>query len=129
MSVSTDDFLEQAFRLMEGANEIDHRSAISRGYYAAYHSALETAARLCLPSTQRSDVGVHEKLILRFESQGKGLKKIARRLRDNKRARAAADYDIRDILPISEAIFTVKLSRILVEDLTRLGAEVQGAAE
>lgn len=120
MSVSTDDFLEQAFRLLEGANEIDHRSAISRGYYAAYHRALETAARLCLPGTHRNEAGVHEKLILRFEAQGKGLKKIARRLRDNKRARAAADYDIRDILPASEAALAVKLSRILVEDLGRL---------
>ena len=129
MSVSTEDFLAQASRLLGGEGEMDRRSAISRGYYAAYHCALSAAKRLSLPEAERRDVGAHEKLIGRFECQGKGLKKLARRLRDNKRARSVADYDIGDLIPSGEAVLTVRSSRILAADIDRLGRDHLTAVE
>ncbi|HDS1693839.1 TPA: hypothetical protein QEM72_004423 [Pseudomonas putida] len=121
MSVSTEDFLEQANRLLAGGNEIDRRSAISRSYYAVYHCALSAAERLNLPDAVRRDAGVHEKLIGRFETQSKGLKKLARRLRDSKRARGVADYDLDELVPVNEAALVVRGSQLLAADIDRLG--------
>ncbi|MBX8534522.1 hypothetical protein K5D33_07265 [Pseudomonas cichorii] len=121
MSVSHKEFHEQAIRLVSENSEIDNRSAISRSYYAIYHCAIETAARLALPECEKRDAGVHERLFLRIESQGKALKKIARRLRDKKRVRGVADYDLEEDVPVSDAEIFIRDARLLMADLEKLG--------
>lgn len=117
MSVSADEFLIQGRRLLEGENEIDFRSAVSRGYYSVYHVAQETANRLALPGGVKRDVGAHEHLISRFETKGPGLKKLARRLRDKKRIRCVADYQLDEAVTKDEA-------RLFMAEVERLAQEI-----
>ncbi|WP_122266878.1 hypothetical protein [Pseudomonas syringae] len=121
MSVSANEFFDQSQRLIDSANEIDLRCAVSRGYYSAYHVALITAASLSLDEFKSSGVGAHEQLIRKFESKGPGLKNIARRLRDKKRVRCVADYQLEEKVTKEEAqLFIVEVG-ILIADLERLG--------
>lgn len=122
MSVSPDEFHDQAVRLVSQKSEIDSRSAISRSYYSIYHRAVEAAVSLGLPECEKRDAGAHERLFRRFESQGKALKKIARRLRDKKRVRGMADYDLDEDVPVSDAETYIREARLLVADLERLGS-------
>jgi uncharacterized protein (UPF0332 family) len=129
LSVSCEDFLSQSKRLCESQDEIDFRSSISRGYYSVYHSASQTAQRLRLPESKRTDVGVHERLISRYEGLGPGLRKIARRLRDRKRLRAMADYQLSEqVLPGEAALSLLEATR-LIADLNRIGASTEANAE
>lgn len=123
MSVLPDEFHEQAVRLVSQKSEIDSRSAISRCYYSIYHHAIEAAANLRLPECGKRDAGAHERLFLRFEAQGKALKKIGRRLRDKKRVRSMADYDLEEDVPVSDAETFIREARLLTADLERLGSE------
>lgn len=127
MSVSPKDFHEQAVRLAKQNLEIDSRSAISRSYYSVYHSAIATAKRLSLPKCEKRDVGVHERLFLRFEAQGKALTKIARRLQKQKRVRSMADYDLDENVPASDAETYIRETELLTADLERLGLAQQEA--
>ncbi|WP_146603155.1 hypothetical protein [Pseudomonas sp. 2848] len=117
MSVSADEFLIQGRRLLNGADEIDFRSAVSRGYYSIYHVAQEAADRLGLPNSGRRDVGAHEQLISRFETKGPGLKKLARRLRNQKRIRCVADYQLDEVVTKDEA-------RLFVAEIEKLAKEI-----
>ncbi|ROL94152.1 hypothetical protein BK636_02035 [Pseudomonas chlororaphis] len=114
---------------MDGSCEIDYRSAVSRGYYSVYHVAQETADRLGLPCADRRDVGAHEQLISRFEAKGPGLKKLARRLRDKKRIRCVADYQLNEIVTKDEArLFVAEIER-LAQDIDAIGRSQQERAE
>lgn len=121
MSVSPDEFLVQSRRFLDGRSEIDYRSAVSRGYYSAYHTAQEAAERLALPPTERRNVGAHEQLISRFEANGPGLKRIARRLRNQKRLRCVADYQLSEMVTKHEAELFVTEVEILTKDIDSIG--------
>lgn len=129
MSVSAEDFLAQSVRLLDGDSEIDFRSAISRAYYCNYHTALDAARRLGLPIATSRDCGLHEQLIQSYEAQGKRLKIIARQLRDKKRARAVADYQLDELVPKEEAQLYLKESKTLTAELSRLGQPVQSTGD
>lgn len=129
MSVSPDEFHDQAIRLVSQKTEIDSRSAISRSYYAIYHRAIDAAQSLGLPESEKRDAGAHERLFLRFEAQGKALKKIARRLRDKKRVRSMADYDLDEDVPVTDAETYIREARLLAADLERLGSHQREARE
>mgnify|MGYP003605958876 FL=1 len=69
MSVTPTDWLNEARRYAESSEEISLRTAVSRGYYAGYHRALEVSF-LCPnppPSPDKTE-GVHASLIRRFDS-------------------------------------------------------------
>lgn len=123
--MSPEDFLSLSKRLCESQDEIDLRSSISRAYYGAYHAACDTAMRLQLPEAKRYDAGMHERLISRFECNGPGLRKIARRLRDRKRLRAMADYQLGEQVTREEASLNALESARLVQDLTRIGCAAE----
>lgn len=128
MSVSADDFLAHGRDLLEKSHEIESRSAISRSYYAVYHAARCAADKLELSDRENRSVGTHERLIGRYESHGKGLKKLARRIRDKKRGRAVADYQLNAPVSNEEAELFVKEAENLMRDLQRLGHDHQGKA-
>lgn len=121
MSVSPEDFLCLSKKLCDSQEEIDFRSAISRSYYGAYHCAVITAHRLELPEPKRSDVGMHVQLISRFEGSGPGLKRIARRLKDLKRLRAMADYQLSEHVSCEDARLSFLESSRLTDNLKMLG--------
>lgn len=129
MSVSADEFLVQGRRLLGGDCEIDYRSAVSRGYYSVYHIAQGAAERLGLPCSGRRDVGMHEQLISRFESKGPGLKKLARRLRDKKRIRCVADYQLDEMVTRDEARLFVAEIEKLAKEIDAIGRDRQDQAE
>jgi len=122
VSVSSEDFLQQSRKLCELHAEIDFRSSISRGYYAVYHFAADTAQRLQLPDAKKMHVGVHERLISRFEAVGPGLRKTARKLRDLKRLRAMADYQLDEQVLREEAELCLAEASRLVEHLRNIGS-------
>lgn len=129
MSVSADEFLAQGRRLLGGDCEIDYRSAVSRGYYSVYHIAQETAERLGLPCAARRNIGMHEQLFSRFEARGPGLKKLARRLRDKKRIRCVADYQLDEIVTRDEArLFVAEVEKI-AKELDAIGRNCKDRAE
>lgn len=129
MSVSPNEFHDQAVRLVIQKTEIDSRSAISRSYYSIYHRAVAAAQSLALPECKKPNAGVHERLFLRFEAQGKALKKIARRLRDKKRVRGMADYDLDEDVPVSDAEIYIREALLLAADLERLCSNQHGARQ
>ncbi|HBK47902.1 MAG TPA: hypothetical protein DDZ74_00760 [Pseudomonas sp.] len=121
MSVSPNEFLAQSRRFLDGQSEIDYRSAVSRGYYSAYHTAEEAAERLALPHSERRNIGAHEQLISRFEATGPGLKRIARRLRDKKRLRCVADYQLDEMVTRDEAKLFIAEVETLAKDIDAIG--------
>lgn len=121
MSVSADEFLAQSRRLLADGKEIDIRSSISRAYYSAYHCAEAAAGRMELPESARRNTGTHEKLFARFDGGGKRLKMLARMLRDKKRLRAAADYDLQESFESAEAVLHIREVESMIKELDRLG--------
>lgn len=122
MSVSSDDILEVAKRLMLDAGEAFSRAAMGRSYYAAFHEARETVGRLSLVAPTSARGGSHERLISAFEGQGKGLSKFATRLRARKLARQKADYDVHEQITAEEAAFHLRHCEQLMNDLKRLAS-------
>ncbi|HFX2685883.1 TPA: hypothetical protein ACV5QX_000864 [Pseudomonas aeruginosa] len=120
MSVSSDDILRIARALLGDADEAFSRTSIGRSYYAAFHEARGTVERLSLAASQGILGGSHEKLIGAFEGKGRGLAKIAARLRLRKPARQKADYNIDEDITPEEAALHLHHCELLIDDLRRL---------
>lgn len=87
------DFLAVANALATGPTEAEWRSAISRAYYAAFHTAREfmTRLRLRVPAGEQA----HAYLWLRLGNSGDpAADVIGRLLRDLRGRRNIADYDL-----------------------------------
>lgn len=101
MSVTPIDWLNEARRCAESSEEISLRTAVSRGYYAGYHRALEVSF-LCpaLPPSPDKTEGVHASLIRRFDSAPKSFlgSPLARQIRvylmKSRALRVMADYEL-----------------------------------
>lgn len=114
MAVSPRTLLESANTLLQGGEEIDHRNAASRAYYAAYHACRALADEGGLPSY--ADTGTHRALIDALTgSRNNTCKGVGFLLRQCRKYRVAADYKIdedfpeyyaRSILAKSYQIFT-----------------------
>lgn len=120
MSVSSDDILDVAKKLMLDSGEAFSRAAMGRSYYAAFHEARETVGRLSLVTPAGVRGGSHEQLIGAFEGKSKGLSKLATRLRARKLARQKADYDVHEHITPQEAAFHLRHCEQLMDDLKRL---------
>ena len=96
-------FLEVAEELATGIHEGHWRSAISRGYYAAFHGA-RSVFEQCgfdVPESER----VHAYCCMRLMNSGHPDVALAgRRLDALRTERNIADYDLRRIVKESEAI-------------------------
>lgn len=102
MSISPDAFLESAKRIVQGAEEVDHRNAVSRAYYAVYHVCREFAKSMEWP--QWADTGTHSALIDAFTDRtDTAHKSIGYLLETCRRSRVLADYGIEMSLKVSEA--------------------------
>lgn len=92
MPIKPTDILAIAHHLHAQKTEPAFRSAASRAYYAAYHSALSYADQKGLESLDSLQMGSHEKLSMRFEKGGD--RSTAIMLKTMKSLRHAADYDL-----------------------------------
>lgn len=128
MTVKPRDLLDQALALQSGAGEANARLAISRAYYAALHRVIEI-----LPdeSKKADDEGnTHARVIAAVERLAKSVTpgrqaaiQIARALRQLRRARVLADYELDQVLPPTElelSIGRVQLVFDLCADVERL---------
>lgn len=127
MSVTPSDWLNEARRYVESSEEISLRTAVSRGYYAGYHRALEVSL-LCPnlpPSTDKTD-GVHASLIRRFKlAPRKGFlgsplaHQIAVYLMRSRALRAMADYELGKTVRANDA----RSSIYCAEQIDKLATE------
>ncbi|MFA5595947.1 MAG: hypothetical protein WDA26_00090 [Pusillimonas sp.] len=102
MSISEHDLIDLARALFEHAEEeVDHRSAISRAYYAAYHRSKDFHGRLPYPGKglKGGNAGVHETLIYQLNNPTVGDKNLSlhscavgQKLQTLKKRRHEADY-------------------------------------
>lgn len=88
------DFLELAKELQGGARESEWRSAVSRAYYAAFHSALVMATACGIRFGKSSSA--HDKLALCLQNSANiVVAKAGAKLISLRSARNDADYDLR----------------------------------
>jgi uncharacterized protein (UPF0332 family) len=104
MSVDFDDFLKSAELLFNNpdSKEIDFRNLISRSYYALFHLSREISKTLPVPTGKPSRQGSHEEVIFKFEKHtNTSIKQLGYTLRQRKKVRCKADYDIHEhIMPL-----------------------------
>lgn len=121
MSTAPLDFLESAKKFLGETDEISTRNAISRAYYAAYHSSQEVF-EVDPEFRRRSSSGVHTTYIdqLMQSEPGSPQRLTATKLSTLKGKRAAADYDLRtDIRP-----YVAPMQISSAEELLALHAEI-----
>jgi uncharacterized protein (UPF0332 family) len=109
MPIHKDDFLKFAKNLPEDS-EINNRNAISRAYYAAYHSCSEK-----FTSEKSTPGGVHATLISSLEkSPNSQDRKIGYLLRDIKNKRTIADYQLAEAVTLADRQTTLKTTAKLI---------------
>ncbi|EUC94734.1 hypothetical protein [Providencia alcalifaciens] len=134
MSVSSNDFLNIAESCIANENgEIGYRNAISRGYYAAYHSAVSCLNDGKLPryngkESKNVKGGTHAKLSYYFENDAANdlpyekekLELIGVQLRMLHKLRVNADYRIEkkiDKVDAQDAIIKAKKIMVITHSL------------
>jgi uncharacterized protein (UPF0332 family) len=99
MTVKPRDLLDQAIALKSGSGEANARLAISRAYYAALHRSIEVLPDL--PPKTEDERNTHHRVIAAMERMSKTAQpgrsaafQIARILRQLRRSRVSADYEL-----------------------------------
>lgn len=104
MSISYRDFQTFAQELLLRNDEVGHRNAASRSYYAAYHACLGASQSLQLPAYIDVSGGTHKRLIQQFvEAKDLKLKSIGYTLDNCKKIRTMADYHLETTFPREDA--------------------------
>ena len=122
MSVTPQDFIQIADELIADASQIKIRTAVSRGYYGAYHAAKMYHDQLPAPGIVLSGGGMHEELIQRLENpsfkredprwwQSKSIGIMLRRTRG---ARTHADYRLDEPLTREKAATSIEDARTII---------------
>ena len=135
MSVEPVDFLQEARQHLNRVDEIGLRTAVSRGYYAAYHLALGVC-HYCPeppPLPQGKGGGDHQRLIRQFESvprkgfRGAGLaRQIAALLAQGREQRNKADYRLNETISRNDAQWLIANAE-RIEKLTQQLTQQQTA--
>ena len=117
-----EDFLKIAERSVTGVLEADWRTAVSRGYYAAFHEARDFLIALGF-QTPRADAA-HAFLWRRLQNGGHvGLALAGSRLNQLRGERNQADYDIHRDLARDDAAAAVKSAAMIIDTLHGLTAD------
>jgi len=131
MPVQPEDFLESAKRELEKDKEINFRNAISRAYYAAYHSCLPLDEILPDHGGIKQNVGVHEQFISKLTAYptacdklgkiaGMKIKALGYVLQQCKTARHKADYQLGAEITNGEAEAQITQTEMVFEKLREL---------
>jgi uncharacterized protein (UPF0332 family) len=131
MSIASADLHQLAATLSEMGGETAWRSATSRAYYAAYHSAKLTSDNLPDNDHFVIEGGTHARLIDKYKTyrnfsstEGKKARAIAYVLLDLKQRREACDYDLKHDVFQDQAKVAVFQALALEEKLRDFEAEV-----
>lgn len=130
MSVKPRDLLDQAVGLKSGTGEVSARAAISRAYYAALHRVGEildesTAKEDDEGNTHLKTIAAVERLAKRVTPGRQAAIQIARVLRQLRRSRVLADYQLEEDVPEHEVEVTLARAQKVFElcdDVERLRA-------
>lgn len=135
MSITSTELSELAKELISRENEVAWRSAASRAYYSSFHCARSAAESLPNNAHFALEGGTHKYLIDRFETyktpgspEGKQARKVAYMLRDLKKRREKADYDINDVFPKSRYETSVHMSDLTKIEIDKLLSSIPKAA-
>jgi uncharacterized protein (UPF0332 family) len=110
------DYLSLATRLVKENAEADWRTAVSRAYYAAFHTARQLFADLNF-SVPRAD-RAHQYLVFRLSNSGESaVEQAGRNLDTLRRLRNRADYDGVPALTQSQATAAVQLAETIIQEL------------
>lgn len=118
------DFLSLANQLAAGASAAEWRTAVSRTYYAAFHVARDffTALRFVVPHEDKA----HAYLYHRLNNCGAPVvQNEARQLRDMRRWRNLADYDLHVSVAQADANRLIAVSEQFIQTLENLTAAEQ----
>lgn len=122
MAIRDDDLLDLANQLAAGSEEVEHRSGVSRAYYAAFHrcgawhGALSTPGRA--PATPG---GMHHQLIEALVAptvlgaNAVRSKSLGYMLRALKHMRVKADYRLDESVDVHEAATAVENAKKILE--------------
>ncbi|MGH7596209.1 MAG: HEPN domain-containing protein [bacterium] len=93
--MDANDYFDLARKLAQMRTEAARRSAISRGYYAAFHVAKSLVERLGFNFPK--DAAAHDKLYFMLHNTGiKSAQDAATQLSDLRKRRNLADYDFKE---------------------------------
>jgi len=116
--IEPSEFLTVARKLSApGTGEAEHRTAISRAYYAAYHEAAQKyAIRKNLPLSD-SLFENHQKFIheLRSQKTSSVARTIGNQLQSLKKDRVLADYKLKASVTASSALKSCTASQAIIE--------------
>lgn len=128
MSVSECDLIDLARASYEHAqDEVDHRSAISRAYYAAYHRCVDFHSRLPYGGKEpRGGGGIHEKLIYRLMNPtvadkhlSNQSRELGHKLQTLKMRRVIADYRLGKTVRAKDAELSVLDAEVMLQSTGR----------
>lgn len=95
--------------------EAHERSAVSRAYYASFHSCREVIEELGLSVPDHS--ASHQRVINALRDSGdRKLKALSNKLKDLKGMREKADYDIEYRLPKHTLTVAIRKAEIILQD-------------
>ena len=115
------DLLEVANDLVSGTREADWRSAVSRGYYAAFHVTRQLLA-LCGFSVPRADQA-HAYVWLRLSNAGHpDISQAGLDLADLRSKRNWADYDLDRPVADTDAVIWVQTANDIIKLLDQVPA-------
>ena len=116
MTITCSDLIALANRLTAGTDEVEFRSGISRGYYAAYHHLCAWERHLPAPGSNLGPAGgSHQQLINRLNNpapecspeQRKLSRTLSAMINHAKTKRHAADYELSETIDQQSAIQSV----------------------
>lgn len=118
MSITFKDFLDSAQKLVKSNDEVDHRNAASRAYYAAFHEAKRVSKYS--NSMVIKNQGVHEQLIQKLKTHpGKdprshNIRDIGNFFSQCKSYRVRADYHINKNFPNPDALKAISIAEQII---------------
>jgi uncharacterized protein (UPF0332 family) len=119
--MSPRDFLDTADDLAAGARESDWRSAVSRAYYAAFHTGRALLRQIGFPVPD-ADSG-HQYASRRLAGAGRpDISRLGNDLAHLRGLRKRADYDLHRPLDQAEAIDLVQAAREIIDLLEQVAA-------
>jgi len=108
------DFLSLAARVAADTTEADWRTAVSRAYYAAFHTARQvlTDLNFTVPRADRA----HQYLVFRLSNCGESaVEQAGRDLETRRRLRNRADYDDFPAVTQPQAAAAVRLAEGIIQ--------------
>jgi uncharacterized protein (UPF0332 family) len=120
------EFLEDAEEFLKSEKASLLRSAVSRSYYSFFHHATELAHEINLDLVNApSHQALHDAFCLSTE---RDLKRIGNQLKQAKRLRVRADYELKDNLRRNDGYSHVKRVRKAIEQCRILVENEQEAS-